>query len=249
MKKILFATVLGLVLASCGDSKTGDDLLPENGGQSADSLSNVDSSAMNNNLICLWEKNSFVDAPGKSGKWLKTLSFGRDLKYISDTTIDNKKYYKAKIAEGTEGWISAYNVIENAQVWVVTIPASVYKAPDPLTITESTLGEADLIVIKNEKVGSFNQFYTKDKKLSGYIKGENSIANDPNALEAALVYKQILAKTDLKAREEAMIQFQAHEIYGTTSFAKTAKAYLEKLKSDSTVENTIEAKILEANKK
>ncbi len=247
MKKISLILILSSVFYTCSDSKTGEDLMPKDGGNtSLDSLSSQDSVAVSKNLICLFEKVSLLDNPNAKAKWLKTLSYGRELHYLADTTINNKKYYQAKIAEGETGWVSANNVSENSQVWVVTNKVSTYAAPDPLTITEKSFDLGELIVIKNEKIGDFHAYITKNKRSTGYIKGENAIANDPIAIETAQIYNNIISKTDAKQKEEALVQFMANEQYAKTIFAKAAQEYLTVLKSDSLLdEKVIENKLKE----
>jgi hypothetical protein len=242
--KILVAVLIFGLLYSCSDSKTGDDLLPTDGGTAEDSTSAESEEEVVGNLICLYDKASMVSEPGKNGKWIKTLTFGRELIVVADTTIEDKKYYKAKIAEGTEGWINSYYVEPNAQVWIVTQKTSIYKAPDPLTISELSLEMGDLLVVKDKKLGAFYSFVTKDKKQKGYLKGELTIANDPNAIEAGQVYGQIMAKTDTVERRKALEEFQFHTVYGATSFGQAAADFLNNKINSDEIEQTIEEKII-----
>ena len=237
MKKIIIpALICTMLFSSCGDDSTSEKkdtslvAKAEENAKEADEK-HVEEVTTTEYGINLWAKNSIYDLPQKveGRKWLKSISFGRRMEIIGDTTVSKKQSYKVKLSEGSVGWINAYTIAKNAKIAIVTGTPKVYTDPDPLALSENNLSVGDLIAVYDEKVDKYYEFVTKKKESKGYIKGETSISFEEIDLEAGIVFAQSLAP---EAKEDQMKKLEAfieNEEYKSSVFYKKANKKLSEL--------------------
>ena len=237
MKKIIIpALICTMLFSSCGDDSTSEKkdtslvAKAEENAKEADEK-HVEEVTATEYGINLWAKNSIYDLPQKveGRKWLKSISFGRRMEIIGDTTVSKKQSYKVKLSEDSVGWINAYTIAKNAKIAIVTGTPKVYTDPDPLALSDNNLSVGDLIAVYDETVDKYYEFVTKKKESKGYIKGETSISFEEIDLEAGIVFAQSLtpeAKEDQMKKLEAFIE---KDEYKTSAFYKKANEKLSEL--------------------
>ena len=235
MKKLILPLIASAILISCGgneDPKT-DSLVDKSEQIAEDNQAKIDSTdaanaevEQNATAINLWPKLSIQTNKDGKLKWVKSISFGRQMTVSRDTVIGKRTFHYAKIVEGTEGWVNAYCVAKNAKVGIVIAPSKIYKEPDPMSLQDNGFEIGEIVVVYDEMVGSYYQFVTQEKKSKGYLKSTGAISTDEKDLEAGSVFKNILAK-EIKDQTVAFEEFLENEDYKNSVFGKKASELLE----------------------
>lgn len=112
--------------------------------------SNSNSNDKSGDAVCILDKLSIRDTPGRKGKWLASMSIGEQITYTGEKVIDSiskKEYSKVKLIDGKEGWTRSDFVVVGGKVGAMLDEAVVYKRPDLLTKTSKKYSPMDIIAV------------------------------------------------------------------------------------------------------
>ncbi|MBN2710422.1 MAG: SH3 domain-containing protein [Calditrichaceae bacterium] len=145
--------------------------------------------------VCIWDKGTLRAEPKSSGKWLSSMALGEKVIWTGTESIDstdkNRKYYKLKLSDGSEGWASEYVIVTNAQPAVVINKTSVYNRPDLLTVTDTEFEEMDIIAVVSSE-DNWIEAVGKEKRKKGWIQASAISTNDIDIAVALLASKALL---------------------------------------------------------
>jgi hypothetical protein len=192
---LLFALLVALV--ACGDGKPTEEKTTVEKPVVAETKA----------AVCVWDKGSVRETPTKDGKWLNAMSLGEKVTWLGETVSDSTSgntttdYYKVKLSDGQEGWVSEWVVEIDAQPAVMTAETQVFKRPDLITGTKTKLDKMEFAaIIKTE--GEWAQFVGSQKKKKGWIKAAGFSTDDVDIAVGLLATKALAEKDSSKMAEK-----------------------------------------------
>jgi hypothetical protein len=111
---------------------------------------------------------------------------------ITETdTVNNKKYSKIELSDGTTGWSRSDYIIENAVAGAIIAETPVYERPDILTKSaRKKYDNIDIVAVVDEKDGWYNVI-GRNNLNSGWIMKENVSLNKEDVGMAILTRKEL----------------------------------------------------------
>lgn len=153
--------------------------------------------------VCIWEGTALRQGPSRSSKYMSSVSLGEKILLLSQVVVDTndpkkREFFKARLSDGSEGWVQAWLVVENARPGAITQKISIFKRPDLLTGTDKSFEVMDMVAVAVEKEGSEKEGWIEvvgnKKKKKGWIKNENITYEDIDIAVAILANKALVLK-------------------------------------------------------
>lgn len=189
MRTLLVTILASTFLFSCKGNKASNSKDANN--ESTEQIENATTSenstpqANSGSAICILDKLSIRDTPGKKGKWLASMSIGEQITFTGEKVLDSvskKDFSKVKLIDGKEGWTRSDFIVVGGKVGAMTEEAVVYKRPDLLTKTDKKYSPMDIIAVMTTQE---DWIKVKGKRRTGkYV--EESWIKSSNISESAV---------------------------------------------------------------
>ncbi len=159
--------------------------------------------------VCIWDKVSVRETPHPKGKWLTSMSIGETVTYLGESmedSVENKTYYKVRLADETEGWSRSEFVIPEGTVAVFLEDTEIYKRPDLLTKADKQYSQMDIVAVKSSQ-DDWREVVGKRKEGKWIEKGwvkNGSLSQDAIDVAVAKFGAQALANEDIEKKKEAL---------------------------------------------
>lgn len=206
---ILLSSALLLLTSNC--SKKNNELSSKQFTSTAPKDSNIAESFNNNSnnssisIVCIWDGILVRESPSKNSKQLSSLSLGETVIYLDTSYIDitykKREYFKISLSDGKQGWVPSYGVLKNAFAAVLKTNASLFKRPDPLTITDIRLSPMEFIAITT-KINDWVEVTGEQKRKVGWIKKDAITTNKEDIAMAILINKKLALKDGLSSGDK-----------------------------------------------
>jgi len=160
--------------------------------------------------ICVLDRLGLRD---DAGNWLSSLSLGETVFWLGESKIDSTKnareYLKVVLSDSTIGWALAWGLVTNARLGAVKKSASIYRRPDPLTVTESKFEMMAMVAIKQTKDNWMEVIGEKRSEKgwnnrSGWISVNDVVIDQSEVTIAILATKALREKDDAVKQEKLM---------------------------------------------
>lgn len=246
MKKILIATfALCTLLTSCKGKKSSS----ENEQQGVETTENSGADTEKANLageaVCILDKLSVRETPGKKGKWVTSLSLGEQITFLGEKMEDpasKKEYSKIKLIDGKEGWTRSSFIVVNGKVGAMLENTTVYKRPDLLTKTDKQYSPMDIIAVMTTQ-GDWMQ--VKGKRRIGeyveeaWIKSSN-ISNSPVDVATAKYAAMALSKETMTDKIKALQELVNNSDLSESKFISLIGEKIKDLQEKNSTKDIIE---------
>lgn len=156
MRTLLVTILASVFLFSCKGNQSSNSKNISNN-QSTEQTNGVETNTENStseagsgSAICVLDKLSIRNTPGKKGKWLASMSIGEQITFTGEKITDSiskKDYSKVQLIDGKEGWTRSDFIVVGGKVGAMTAEAVVYKRPDLLTKTDKKYSPMDIIAV------------------------------------------------------------------------------------------------------
>jgi len=190
--------------------------------------------------VCIWDKAAVKSEPNQKGKVISTMALGEKILCLGDETADsidkNRKYYKVKLSDNKEGWVSEYAVAVNAQPAVAVSKAPLYLRPDPLTVTDKEFSTMEFVAISNMNK-DWCEAKGKENKKKGWIK-LNTVSTKDVDITVAILAARAMAESDKNTKRDKIEAILNDPAYSTTVFTDYLSNELEKLWPSAPAERT-----------
>ena len=174
--------------------------------------------------VCVWDKVSVRDSPTSKGKWLTSISIGETLTFLGQEAVDtlekNRKYYKVRLADGTEGWSRNDFIIPEGKVGVFLEEKNMYKRPDLLTKTDNKFSQMDIVAIRSTQDDWYEITGKREEGNwieTGWVKGAG-ISQDAIDVAVAKFGRLALAEEDESAQIEGLEEILNNSDFASSTF-------------------------------
>ncbi len=189
--------------------------------------------SMAQEAVCAWDKIPVLIAPDKTSAQVGYVRFGTDPVKTTYETItvqeDYKRtYVKIILADGTQGWINQYLLVNNGEAAVVKYDMNLFQNPvDGVTKVKGGELKSGEPVIKTEFNGPYVHIVTKNKEKSGWVPAESLVFGKEEVVNALLLQKAN-AEKDPKKRVKRIQEIRSQNGFSSLQIASVVdNSYLE----------------------
>lgn len=206
MKKIIYLLFIlssVMMLGACGGSEEKGDKKDSTGSESVVTDESLPIA------VCIIDGMAIRAEPNSKGKYVTGLSIGESFVYMNETHKDSvgpnnvTEYAKVQLSDGTTGWVKAVGVIVNAKTAVVINETPIYKRPDMLTASKTTLPLLHIVAITESKEEWFS-FVGENKRNKGWLREESLSTSEEDVALAVLASKELKAVGPEKSKLEVL---------------------------------------------
>ncbi|MEJ2543603.1 MAG: SH3 domain-containing protein [Calditrichaceae bacterium] len=182
--------------------------------------------------VCIWEDASIRADASFKAKWLSKMALGEKVIWLGkekvDSTDDNRKFYKVRLSDGTEGWVWEHAIATDAKPAIAYKEAPIYRRPDLLTVTDVVLDTMEMVAIVGSD-GDWIEVVGHKSEKKGWIQSKLVSIKDIDVAVGLLASKALNEKNkDLKKQKlEAIIDNPA---FSASIFIEDIKNKIEDLK-------------------
>ncbi len=232
--QLMLVALISFLLVACPG---GESQVPESTVELVESEPMVEEKP----AVCIWDKGSVREAPKKNGKWMSAMALGEKITWTGYSEVDsannNRKYYKIRLSDGSEGWASEYVVALDSEPAVVLAETAVFRRPDYLTVTDHKLAPMEVVAI-SEARGEWAQVMAAEKKRQGWIE-TGLVSKDPVDIAVGLMATKAMALDDEDKRNEKLQEILDNQAFAASTFISKIKNRMDGNKEVDFEENDV----------
>jgi len=184
-----------------------------------------------------WGNLGLRDEPKKDGKWLTSIRMGENLTSLGITVFDSvndTRYLKIRLMDGTEGWTQSNLIVPNAKAAVLVSEGEIYSRPDLLNKTDKKFSKMDVVAVT---VSEGEWIEVKGKRAegtwveSGWIKPIN-ISYEEYDIAVALYTRMALKEKEKEKQIQALEDILQNQDLSKSELLPEVIQHLNKLKND-----------------
>lgn len=177
--------------------------------------------------VCIWDGASVRTGPSAEAEWITSLSLGEQLTWLgiekADSSKPERSYFKVMLSDSTTGWSSEY-VITPGEPAVVVTKTPVFKRPDLITMTETTLKPMSFVAV-TESNGEWVRIVGNQKKIKGWIK-LNTVSLKDNDVAVGVLYTKLESIEDEQERHKKLQAIVNNPVFENSVFIDELKTQL-----------------------
>ena len=178
--------------------------------------------------VCVWDGASVRQGPSANADWITSLSLGEKLTWLGITQPDSAKpdrsYYKIMLSDSTIGWSSEY-VIARGEAGVVVSETPVFKRPDLITMTETSLEPMSFVAV-TESEGDWVRIAGNQNKPKGWIKLD-AVSLQENDIAVGVIYTKLQENEDSKEKRQKLRNLITNPVFENSVFIDDLKKRLD----------------------
>lgn len=180
--------------------------------------------------VCVWDGASVRKGHSANSEWITSLSLGEKVTWLGieqpDSAKPDRSYYKVMLSDSTVGWSSEY-VIAQGEPGVVVTETPVFKRPDLITMTQTTLQPMSFVAVI-ESDGEWVRIVGNQNKPKGWIKLD-SISLQESDVAVGVIYTKMQGLEDEDEKHQKLKELISNPVFENSVFIDELKKELEKI--------------------
>jgi hypothetical protein len=181
--------------------------------------------------VCIWDKATVRSEPSQKGKWISSIALGEKILCLGEDKIDssdkNRKYYKVRLSDGKEGWVSEYSLSIDAKPSVAMLKTPIYLRPDLVTVTDKEFTLMEFIAVSKPE-NEWCEAKGSEGKKKGWIKS-SSVSFKDEDITVALLAGKALAETDKDRKRQKIESIVNNPAFSGSIFINSLNSFLEEM--------------------
>lgn len=221
IKKHYLVVLLATLILGCKDKEATTTSNPDTETTPNVETPTTTASTNENSLTCLWSKVGLRDIAGRKGaKYLSTINFGEQVKFLgeTETASDKKEYVKVELSDGQQGWVYSYLFSENGKLGIVKSPLAMYKKPDIIDFMGNRFKRGDIVVVLDEKKGKWSKIVGFEKNNEGWIQESDNIIHDDLDIKLTTLYNRAINEQSNSKKQKQLKLILENPAFKESSF-------------------------------
>jgi SH3-like domain-containing protein len=181
--------------------------------------------------VCILDIASVKSEPTQKGIWISSLALAEKVTWLGEEKVDaedkNTKYFRIRLSDGKEGWVTENCIATDAKPAVAIRRAVIYLRPDLVTITNKEFVPMEFIAVSKLQ-NEWCEAKGQEGKKTGWI-NSGSVSLKDEDISVALLAKKALAETSRDKKKEKINAIIKNPSFANSLFIDTLKYCLTRI--------------------